>query len=457
MKIIIGIVLGCLLLGCGPEKMKDQIVIRGKAPAMKKVVLSYNTGMFRPVAEVVADSTGEFSLTCQLIRPGIYILSCDELKQNSSLFVKPGWEIQAKIEEDGISLDGDGREQNRFMKELKTKEKNLLLQYPVDFINPDSYKAATLSKYEELKEFIRSAKLKDRDFEGIVSAYKQVDAYNSLLNYPSIYQIVTGKTVVLPEDYYHFLSEIDLSSAYFINLGNVNSFFQDMFTAMESEGRLPAGLTDYLLKRAECIKDSLVRENYLLYALDLELFGYNQHLKEMIAGMESFIVTPAGKESLEELKLKYNTQAERNSGLNAGQPAFDFAGVDIQGRRHSFSDFAGKVVVVDVWNTGCKPCIAEIPYMRQLETRFARQDVAFISYSLEAEKEKWQDFVKDHDMEGNQWIETEAFKSPFARHYQVRSIPRFMVFDKEGKIVEVYAPRPSNPRLAALIGNELKK
>ena len=38
--------------------------------------------------------------------------------------------------------------------------------------------------------------------------------------------------------------------------------------------------------------------------------------------------------------------------------------------------------------------------------------------------------------------------------YQVKSIPRFIVFDREGKIAESSAPRPSNPELKELL-NEL--
>jgi len=36
------------------------------------------------------------------------------------------------------------------------------------------------------------------------------------------------------------------------------------------------------------------------------------------------------------------------------------------------------------------------------------------------------------------------FKSNFAYHFDVESIPRYMVFDRNGKLISEQAPRPSN-------------
>ncbi|WP_218150442.1 TlpA family protein disulfide reductase [Chitinophaga arvensicola] len=41
--------------------------------------------------------------------------------------------------------------------------------------------------------------------------------------------------------------------------------------------------------------------------------------------------------------------------------------------------------------------------------------------------------------------------SEFAQYYKITGIPRFLIFDKEGKIVTVDAPRPSEPALKALL------
>ena len=47
--------------------------------------------------------------------------------------------------------------------------------------------------------------------------------------------------------------------------------------------------------------------------------------------------------------------------------------------------------------------------------------------------------------------------SQIARDYEIKGIPRFMLFDKKGNVVTENAPRPSNPMLKKMIEEELKK
>jgi hypothetical protein len=42
------------------------------------------------------------------------------------------------------------------------------------------------------------------------------------------------------------------------------------------------------------------------------------------------------------------------------------------------------------------------------------------------------------------------------KYYRIEGIPRFLVFDREGKIVTTDAPRPSNPEFKKLIDQTLK-
>jgi hypothetical protein len=46
--------------------------------------------------------------------------------------------------------------------------------------------------------------------------------------------------------------------------------------------------------------------------------------------------------------------------------------------------------------------------------------------------------------------------SAITKYYDITGIPRFMLFDTEGKIVTVDAPRPSNPELKVLLQNTLE-
>jgi thiol-disulfide isomerase/thioredoxin len=134
-----------------------------------------------------------------------------------------------------------------------------------------------------------------------------------------------------------------------------------------------------------------------------------------------------------------------------GAPGYNFDLEDINGKKISLKSLAGKVVVVDVWATWCGPCKAEIPHLKKLTAEMKGKDVEFVSIGTdkEADKEKWKQFVKDQQLDGIQLYDPSG--RSVITYYKIPGIPRFMVFDKQGNIVTVDAPRPSTPDLKKLI------
>lgn len=187
---------------------------------------------------------------------------------------------------------------------------------------------------------------------------------------------------------------------------------------------------------------------------------------------EIVVGNAAGKKSYFEFK-QYAEENEKylNAGQKArveaigsklyemrkGQPAADFSYPDAAGKQVSLSDFRGKVVVVDVWATWCGPCKAELPHLKKLEEEMKGKDVVFVGVSLDKEKDldKWKKFIQDENLPGVQLFA--GGWSKIAEDYKITGIPRFMVFDREGNVVEAKAPRPSDPNLKALIEEELKR
>ena len=139
---------------------------------------------------------------------------------------------------------------------------------------------------------------------------------------------------------------------------------------------------------------------------------------------------------------------------NASQRAVDFTYPDINGHKISLSDFKGKVVLLDIWATWCGPCRAELPHLKKLEEEMAGTDLVVIGVSTDVQKdyEKWKGMVERGEVVGIQLFSNGG--EELRKAYQVDGIPRFIVFDREGKVAESSAPRPSNPELKELL-NEL--
>ncbi len=118
----------------------------------------------------------------------------------------------------------------------------------------------------------------------------------------------------------------------------------------------------------------------------------------------------------------------------------------------SLSDLKGKYVYIDVWATWCAPCKAEIPHLKALEKDFHGKNIEFVSISVDKPEahEAWSQMVKNEGLSGIQLFADNNFESAFIAEYEINSIPRFILLDPEGNIVDADANRPSNPNLKAL-------
>jgi beta-lactamase regulating signal transducer with metallopeptidase domain/peroxiredoxin len=114
-----------------------------------------------------------------------------------------------------------------------------------------------------------------------------------------------------------------------------------------------------------------------------------------------------------------------------GRPAPDFSLKDLKGETFTLSSMRGRVVMLDFWSTVCGPCVREIPELKSLYERFrGSSDFILVGISLDIDKEKVARFVRDKGMNWRQLIDTKDVSGK----YGVRSIPRYIIIDKNGMI-----------------------
>ena len=142
---------------------------------------------------------------------------------------------------------------------------------------------------------------------------------------------------------------------------------------------------------------------------------------------------------------------KRFSSIGAPLPEVVFK--DADGKEHRLTDFVGKYIYIDLWASWCGPCCKEVPYLQKLEKQLKNPNVIFISISLDKNQEAWKAKMEQLKMHGNQWI---AEGETFAEMLNVKGIPHFLLYGKDGKLMDYNAPRPSTGTVLRSKLEELK-
>jgi alkyl hydroperoxide reductase subunit AhpC len=93
----------------------------------------------------------------------------------------------------------------------------------------------------------------------------------------------------------------------------------------------------------------------------------------------------------------------------------------------------------------------------KVEEQYQGKNIEFVSISVDniKDREKWSNLVNKKQLGGIQLLADKEFNSEFIKQYSILQIPRFILIDPNGNIVNSNAPRPSETELIDLF-NELK-
>ncbi|MFC2127630.1 TlpA family protein disulfide reductase [Bacteroidota bacterium] len=152
-----------------------------------------------------------------------------------------------------------------------------------------------------------------------------------------------------------------------------------------------------------------------------------------------------------------NSYEQRNRvavNTKKGAPSPKFVNYEnYKGGTTSLDDLKGKYVYIDVWATWCGPCRQQIPFLQELEEKYHGKNIEFVSISTDnpGKHEDWKKMIEDKKMGGIQLFA--GNDNSFSMDYQITGIPRFILLDPEGNIVDANAPRPSDQRLVELFNS----
>jgi len=105
---------------------------------------------------------------------------------------------------------------------------------------------------------------------------------------------------------------------------------------------------------------------------------------------------------------------------------------DTDGNAVNFSQFKGKVVVVDFWATWCPPCRDEIPGYIELQDEYGKDGLVIIGISLDRKGPSVvKDFMEKFGINYEVVMGNEATVEAFGGF---RGIPTTFIIDRDGNI-----------------------
>ncbi len=223
----------------------------------------------------------------------------------------------------------------------------------------------------------------------------------------------------------------------------LNAYYQQYLSKTQGQTFDPIAEIDYLPTSA---KEALVAIHYdaLLNT------SYTSDGKELLSAMDK--------------KLPYHDHwaAHFIKKYNLDQlPGSQWKMLDMQGKDLTFGDLLrktkGNMLYIDVWAGWCGPCVKAMPDSKELAAEYKDQAVSFVYLSIDETIEQWRKSsgrVLSHQPSESYFLDS-LNRLKVMETFNISAIPRYMLFDQVGKLIDQDAPGPGTKEIRGLLNQVL--
>ena len=395
---------------------------------------------------IEVDSNGLFQLELKLKRPTYYLIG------HNLLYLSPGDDLKVKL---GHSVargqfQGVGEEANVYLKG-RERLSGWKMFDPMKWALDSNSRIPTFDECRikidsligvRLQELNRLTKVDDRfrELEAIrvkacqVQIYLDYFSYGQLSRWDDTAEVKQEKKNVFYQTIKLFveplLKELTTSDDY-LELAEVRDVLGECYSSNVFE--FPQSVTFLELMK--------VQENASLLDSGLKKADYKLY-KDFTPKIQN-----------KDLKQAFSAKLQRRAILMEGRLAPDILLKDIDGNELKLSDLKGKPLFVDIWATWCLPCLAQMPRFQELSEKYP--GIQFVGISIDLEVKRWKEKLEKGGIPPRI---KEYLADPYAlqESWDLASIPRFILIDRDFKIITAFATRPSEKEEIETILNSVK-
>lgn len=438
------------LISCENDYKTSYVIIDGELINNNSSTVNISGNGFEK--EIFVSEDGSFSDTLFVKKNDYYSLRIG--RESSSVYLRKGGTLTLMIDieqfDESLTYSGSIAPENNYLAAKYLVSEQEMAFDKVYVLSQEKFILVVNKIYKNYIDLLNASQGISEEFKQ--KEYKEIEFthINNIENYEQYYQYLTKDLdfkaeETLYKDYKDFnfndTEAYETSNAYKRLL---ETHYQRIAQNEANNNRKDLTLT-YLETINNSFSDGSVKEqlmfNYLRYGMKA-----NEALESVYKLYKS---SSQNSDNLSKVASSYKVLTK----LTPGKASPKFIYENYIGGMTGLEDLAGKIVYIDVWATWCGPCLREIPALKSLENDYHNKNIAFVSLSIDEKKDyqKWRTMIADKELTGIQLMADNNWNSSFITSYGIKGIPRFILIDTLGNIINSDAPRPSNPKIRKIL------
>ncbi len=427
-----------ILTSCGPRNTAS---IDGTIQNIDADLISFSSP--NSIYEFQVDTLGKFNGTIHLEEAQYFSLNFGGRFGN--IYLEPGDQLNISFDAQNLAgtlkFNGKGAEENNYLALAVNQQSKLPTYDELIMMSERLFLAQLDSIHKKKLELLNlNASQFNTSFIEREKAKVTYEIANILVLYPDLHRQLTRSEPILTEKFQGRVDSISLEKPELLGLYQFQNFV---------DARIQLELKNYqdsLKKPVEFFNSALSIADKLITNPKVKAFSYGKSIENYMSTLgyeiahEKFTsvkddLRPSQKDAIEN-KLKSLAK------LRKGETAPDFKFTSVYGDSISLSSLQGKYVYISVWDAWSQTYLRETPILNVLQQTYS-DSLQIVSVSLDNSAESWRDVVRQLKLPDIQLLASNGWGDKFVSDYMIESLPRFMIIDKKGNIINSLANKPS--------------